>query len=140
MEAFREARLRRTWRQALTVARAIRAGRARIRAEAPRRRIDGVALRDLLAEVAADARLVDVRVSRPPWTASRELRPGGAGLRSKAEVRERALADQVIDEPGHLAAADVKHAGALSAHLPDLQSTGLATRAEVDEYEYALVV
>jgi DUF3047 family protein len=70
MEAFREARLRRARRQAVTLARAIRAARARIKAEAPRSPIDGVGLRDLLAEVAADARLVDVPVNRPPWTAA----------------------------------------------------------------------
>jgi hypothetical protein len=70
MEAFREARLRRARRQAVTLARAIRAARARVKAEAPRPPIDGVALRDLVAEVAADARLVDVPVNRPPWTAA----------------------------------------------------------------------
>ena len=70
MEAFREARLRRARRQAVTLTRAIRAARARVKAEAPRPPIDGVALRDLLAEVAADVRLVDVRVNRPPWTAA----------------------------------------------------------------------
>jgi hypothetical protein len=70
MEAFREARLRRARRQAFTIARAIRAGRARIKAEAPQPWIDGVALRRLLTEVAADARLVDVPVNRPPWTAA----------------------------------------------------------------------
>jgi hypothetical protein len=70
MDAFREARLRRARRQAVTLARAIRAGRARVKAEAPRPPIDGVALRNLLAEVAADARLVGIRVNRPPWTAA----------------------------------------------------------------------
>jgi hypothetical protein len=70
MEAFREARLRRTRRQAVTLARAVRAARARVKAEAPRTPIDGAALRDLLAEVGADARLVDVPVNRPPWTAT----------------------------------------------------------------------
>jgi hypothetical protein len=68
--AFREPRLRRARRQAVTLPRAIRAARARIKAEAPRPPVDGVALRDLLAEVAADARLVDVQVNKPPWTAA----------------------------------------------------------------------
>src|SRR5205823_1590819 len=70
MEAFREARLRRATRQAVTLARAIRAARARVKRQAPRAPIDGVALRDLLAEVGVDARLVDVPVNRPPWTAT----------------------------------------------------------------------
>jgi hypothetical protein len=70
VEVFREARLRRASRQAVTVARAIRAARARVKAAAPPPAIDGVALRGLLAEVAADARLVDVPVNRPPWTAT----------------------------------------------------------------------
>jgi hypothetical protein len=70
MQAFREARLRRTRRQAVTLARAIHAGRARSKAETAQPRVDGVALRDLLAKVAADARLVEVRVNRPPWTAA----------------------------------------------------------------------
>lgn len=70
MEAFREARLRRARRQAVTLARAIRAARARTKAKAPRPPIDGGALRHLLAEVAADARLVHVPVNRPPWTAA----------------------------------------------------------------------
>ena len=70
MEAFREARLRRARRQAVTLARAVSAARKRIKAEASRPPIDGFALRDLLAERAADARLVDVRVNRPPWTAA----------------------------------------------------------------------
>lgn len=70
MEAFREGRLRRATRQAVTLARAIRAARARIKAQAGRPPIDGTALRDLLSEVAADARLVDIPVNRPPWAAA----------------------------------------------------------------------
>ncbi len=70
MDAFREPKLRRAGRQVVTLARAIRAARARVKAQAPRPPIDGVALRNLLAEVAADARLVDVPVNRPPWTAA----------------------------------------------------------------------
>lgn len=54
----------------MTLVRAIRAGRARMKSEAPQPLVDGVTLRDLLDEVAADARLVDVRVNRPPWTAA----------------------------------------------------------------------
>src|SRR5215472_11655826 len=67
MDAFREAAYRRWSRQAWTLA---RAGRARAmpdsrRAVAP---VDGGALRDLVASVAADARLVRVPVRQPPWT------------------------------------------------------------------------
>lgn len=70
MDVFREPRPRRAGRQAVTLARAVRAARARVRAAGARPPVDGVALRDLLAEVAVDARLVDVRVDRPPWTAA----------------------------------------------------------------------
>ncbi|MEA2124901.1 MAG: hypothetical protein QOI80_1683 [Solirubrobacteraceae bacterium] len=70
VEASREARLRRAWRQAVTLVRAIRAARTRIKAEAPQPRVDGAVLRDLLAEAATDVRQVDVRVNRPPWTAT----------------------------------------------------------------------
>ena len=70
MDAFRENTLRRTRRQAVTLAWAVRAARARMKVEAARPRVDGVALRDLLAARAADACLVDVRVNRPPWTSA----------------------------------------------------------------------
>ena len=68
--AFRETAYRRGRRQASTLARAARAGRARAKSD-PRRHgapVDGEALRDLVATVAADARLVRVPVNRPPWT------------------------------------------------------------------------
>jgi plastocyanin len=68
MEAFREARLRRLRRQASTTARAIRAARARVRVQPAERRVDGAALRDLLAGAGAEARLVEIPASRPPWT------------------------------------------------------------------------
>lgn len=70
MDAFREAAYRRWRRQAWTLARAARAGRARAKPD-PRRDVapvDGQALRDLVATVAADARLVRVPVKQPPWT------------------------------------------------------------------------
>ena len=67
MEAFRESRPRRAARQARTVARAVRAGRARAKAAPPLPEVDGPALRALLAEAAADARLVDVPVKQAPW-------------------------------------------------------------------------
>ncbi|HEX6933079.1 MAG TPA: DUF3047 domain-containing protein [Streptosporangiaceae bacterium] len=57
-------------RQAATLARAVRAGRARAKSD-PRRDAppaDGGALRDLVATVAGDARLVRVPVRQPPWT------------------------------------------------------------------------
>ncbi len=70
MDTFRETASRRWLRQGATLVRALRAGRARAKAT-PRRDIaqaDGEALRDLVATVAADARLVRVPVKRPPWT------------------------------------------------------------------------
>jgi hypothetical protein len=70
MDAFRETAYRRWSRQASTLARAVRAGRARAKSD-PRRDVapvDGEALRDLAATVAADARLVRVPVNQPPWT------------------------------------------------------------------------
>ncbi|MGE5290952.1 MAG: alpha/beta fold hydrolase [Micromonosporaceae bacterium] len=108
--AFREAAYRRSPRQAQTLARAVRAGRARAkpgpgRDVAP---VDGEALRDLVAAVAADARLVRVPVRRPPWTptglavtAGEDvswlawgspylLRPLGAALRPRLVLRGRA--------------------------------------------------
>ncbi len=69
MEAFREGRLRRSRRQVVTIARAVRAGRARVKsAPASRSIVEGVALRDAVARVAADVQLVDVAVNRARWT------------------------------------------------------------------------
>ena len=68
--AFREAPYRRWRRRASTLARAVRAGRARAKAD-PGRDVapaDGEALRDLVATVAAETRLVRVPVKKPPWT------------------------------------------------------------------------
>lgn len=70
MEVYREGRVRRTRRQAVTVARAIRAGRARARTSPAAATVDGEELRSLLAEAAAEARLVTVPVNRRPWTAA----------------------------------------------------------------------
>lgn len=70
MDAFREARLRRSRRQAVTIGRAIRAGRARAKAAPPAAHVDGKALRDLVGEVAATAVLVEIPVNRPPWTSA----------------------------------------------------------------------
>ena len=62
MDAFREHRLRRTARQAVTIGRAIRAGRVRAKmAQAQVPHVEGAALRDVLADVAADAQLVASR-------------------------------------------------------------------------------
>jgi hypothetical protein len=70
MDAFREAAYRRWRRQASTLARAVRAGGARVKADPGRAvaPVDGEALRDLAATVAADARPVRVPVNQPPWT------------------------------------------------------------------------
>src|SRR5262252_4442755 len=70
--AFRERAYRRGGRQAWTLLRAAGAGRARAKSD-PRRHVapvDAAALRDLVATVAADARLVRVPVNQPPWTAT----------------------------------------------------------------------
>jgi hypothetical protein len=93
----------------LTLARAARAGRARAKAD-PRRDVapvDGQALRDLAATVAADVRLVRVPVNQPPWTPTGLavttgqhvswlawgspylLRPLGAALRPRLVLRGR---------------------------------------------------
>jgi hypothetical protein len=54
----------------MTLARAARAGHARAKADPARggAPADAAALRDLVATVAADARLVRVPVNQPPWT------------------------------------------------------------------------
>lgn len=57
-------------RQAVTLARAVRVGRARAKGTPPPPPVDGEALRDLLDEVAAEARLVEVAANRRPWTAT----------------------------------------------------------------------
>lgn len=81
VRAFREPRPKRVARQAVTLARAVRAGRrASARAAAPTRQVDGAALRDLLAEAGAEARLVEVPVDRAPWT------PTGLRVRADEQV------------------------------------------------------
>jgi hypothetical protein len=80
--AFREAAYRRWRRQASTLARAVRAGRAGAKPN-PRRDfapVDGEALRGLVATVAADARLVRVPVNQPPWT------PTGLAVTARDDV------------------------------------------------------
>ena len=96
-EVFRESRPRRARRQALTIARAVRVGRARAKASPPLApEVDGVALRDLVAEVAAEVKLVDIPVSRPPWkrtaleaAAGEEVTWLGWGLVAQSEQRLR---------------------------------------------------
>jgi hypothetical protein len=66
--AFREMAYRRWRRQASTLARAVRAGRAKSDPGHDVAPVDGQALRDLAATVAADARLVRVPMEHPPWT------------------------------------------------------------------------
>lgn len=68
IHVYREARLRRTRRQTVTIARAVRAGRARVHATPAAPTVDGEALRNLIAEAAAEVRLVEVPVNRRPWT------------------------------------------------------------------------
>ena len=77
MDAFRAPRVRRLRRQAGTVARAVRAARARP-APAPRS-VDAETLRSLDASVAAEAVVVRVPLDRPPWTPSGlRIAPGRA--------------------------------------------------------------
>jgi hypothetical protein len=52
----------------VTIARAVPAGRARVRAAPVDPDVDGEALRSLVAEAAAEVRLVEVPGNRPPWT------------------------------------------------------------------------
>lgn len=68
MEVYRERRFRRMRRQTVTVARAVCAGRARVRATATHATVDGEALRNLVAEAAAEVRLVEIPVNRRPWS------------------------------------------------------------------------
>lgn len=70
IEAFSETRFRRLRRQAVAVARAIRAGRARATAAAQVPQVDGAVLRDLVAEEAAGAQFVDIPVNRSSWTST----------------------------------------------------------------------
>src|SRR4051794_6198261 len=71
MEVFRESRLRRARRQAVTVMRAIRAGRARVRSSpVAEPDVDGAAVLACLADACADARLIEVPMNRPPWRSS----------------------------------------------------------------------
>jgi hypothetical protein len=109
MDAFREAAYRRWSRQASTLSRAVRAGRARAKS-GPRcdvAPVDGEALRDLADTVAADTRLVRVPVNQSPWTPTglavtagenvswlawgslHLVRPLGAALRPRLALRGR---------------------------------------------------
>src|SRR5512146_2929552 len=106
--AFRETAYRRRAQQAWTLVRAVR-GRCAPKAD-PRRDAtpaDAQALRDLVATVAADARLVRVPVNQPPWTPTgltvttgedvswlawgslHLVRPLGAALRPRLALRGR---------------------------------------------------
>ena len=68
-DAFRESPVRRTARETITIAKAIRAGRTRCKTTAlAAANVDGRALRNLVAESGADARLVRVTINRPHWT------------------------------------------------------------------------
>jgi pimeloyl-ACP methyl ester carboxylesterase len=108
--AYRETAYRRRFRQAWTVTRAVRAGRARGKSDRGREvaPVGGEALRGLVATVAADARLVQVPANQPPWTPTGLavttgedvswlawgtlylLRPLGAALRPRLVLRGRA--------------------------------------------------
>ena len=107
--AFRQPPYRRRPGQAWTAIRAVKAGLTRSRHDPWRRQpqVDGAALRDLVATVATDARLVTVPGNRPPWTgtglhvtageqvswlswgALYLVRPLGVGVRPRLVLRGR---------------------------------------------------
>lgn len=67
--AFREPRVRRSRRQLVTAARALRAGIAQGRALAPVEPLDGPALATALRQAGArDAQVIELPAGRPPWT------------------------------------------------------------------------
>jgi Protein of unknown function (DUF3047) len=80
MDVYREGRLRRMRRQALTIARAVRAGRARVRTTPADSTVAGEALRDLVAEAAAEVRLIEVPVNHRPWAATGMRASGGEAV------------------------------------------------------------
>lgn len=67
VHVYREGRVRLVCRQAVTIVRAVRAGRARVRATAADPTVDGPKLQDLIGEVAAEARLITVQGNCRPW-------------------------------------------------------------------------
>ena len=67
-DAFTVPRAKRAARQAATIAKAVRADRARAKVAPAPPRVDGQALRALPAEAGAEARVVEVPVNRKPWT------------------------------------------------------------------------
>jgi hypothetical protein len=69
VDAFRENLVRRSGRQAITLAHAVRAGRRRRKTSSPEALpADGTALRDLLREAGATAQLAPVAINRAQWT------------------------------------------------------------------------
>jgi hypothetical protein len=69
VKPFREPRIRRIPRQLATVRGAVRNGRVRAKTSGePPPEVDATALVELLSKAAAQARLVEVPVSIPPWT------------------------------------------------------------------------
>ena len=76
MDAFREPQLRRRSRQAVTLTRAICAGRTRAKSSPPQsRQVHSPALRDLVADVAAESELVEIAASRRDERARTGARP-----------------------------------------------------------------
>jgi hypothetical protein len=73
-------------------------------------------------------------------TVAEGLGAWGAGVRSEAEVRERALTVPVDVEPSDLAAAEVEHGRSLGPHLPYLKAARLAAPAEAIEHKDPLSV
>ena len=140
---FKEPAYRRRSRQALTVLRAVKADRLRAKSDPWRHApaVDGVTLRDLVATVAEDARLVRIPVNRPPWTPTGLtvaagqhvtwlawgslylVRPLGIGVRPRLVLRGR-----IGDGPPHDSACDTVTFG---ADLTGEVRLGSATPGEV---------
>lgn len=68
VQVFREAKLRRVRRQALTITRAVRAGRSRAKSQQAKTHVNGEVLLSILSAVGADVQRIQVPVNRPPWT------------------------------------------------------------------------
>jgi pimeloyl-ACP methyl ester carboxylesterase len=148
--AFRETAQRRWRRQPWTLARAARAGHARAKADPGRAvaPVDGQALRDLVATVAADARLVQVPVRQPPWmptglavTAGEDvswlawgslhlLRPLGPALRPRLTMRGRVGDGAPVEGARDTVTFRADHTGELrlgSVYPGELQADGTIT-------------
>jgi hypothetical protein len=102
------------------MARAIRAGHRRAR-ETPSTPppVDGVALRNLLVEVAADAQLLRVTINRPRWTTTKIATTSGEQVTWLAWGRARLVKPLPISVEPHFALAGRVHGGQVHASEHD---------------------